>query len=186
MARIEIQVLALGEIQFKLIEKIRHRIIASCGLPCRPFLVLQKPDYAFDPERNQYNAQKVLSEMLSRFSDPEVRILGITSLDLFIPIFTYVFGLAQVGGRGAVVSSFRLDPRNLGLPPQPDLFECRLEKTAIHELAHLIGMTHCRNRHCVLFSSSQVEDTDQKKAGFCPTCQDLFQWYISKGIKQKF
>jgi archaemetzincin len=183
MARIEIQVLALGEIHIELIEKIKRRIVASCGLPCRPFLLLQRPEYAFDPERDQYNAQKILSDLLSRFPDPATRVLGITALDLFIPIFTYVFGLAQIGGRGAVISSFRLDPENFGLPPQPYLFQCRMEKTAIHELSHLIGMTHCRNRHCVLFSSSRVEDTDRKKVDFCPTCQTLFRWFISKGLR---
>jgi archaemetzincin len=183
MARVEIQVVALGKVPPELLERTSRRILVSCGLSCRPPLLLGRPDDAFDPERNQYNAQKILSDLLSRFRDPALRVLGITALDLFIPIFTYVFGLAQIGGRGAVVSTFRLDPANQGLPLEFDLFHCRIEKTVIHELAHMIGMTHCRNRQCVLFSSSQVEDTDRKKVDFCPTCQILFQWFISRSLK---
>ena len=49
------------------------------------------------------------------------RLLGITSLDLYIPILTFVFGEAQVGGECAVVSAHRLTQEFYGLPPDPDL-----------------------------------------------------------------
>ncbi len=38
------------------------------------------------------------------------RVLGVADRDLFIPILTFVFGEAQLGGRAAVFSTARLDP----------------------------------------------------------------------------
>ncbi len=35
------------------------------------------------------------------------RVLGITAVDLYIPIFTFVFGEAQLDGKAAIISTFR-------------------------------------------------------------------------------
>jgi archaemetzincin len=178
MTAMGIQIIALGEMDGEVLEGLASRITPLSGLGCRPLIFLERPDFAYNREREQFNAQKILSFLLEHYPNPSSRILGITGVDLYLPIFTYVFGLAQVGGRGAVVSSYRLDPHYYGMPAHQDLFRCRLEKTVLHEIAHLLGLTHCRNRYCVLFSSSGIEDTDQKKAEFCPTCKTLFKWTL--------
>jgi hypothetical protein len=66
-------------------------------------------------------------------------VLGIAGVDLFIPILTYVFGEAQLAGRAAVVSTYRLDNALYGLPANHRLLLDRLAKEAIHELGHTAG-----------------------------------------------
>jgi archaemetzincin len=44
-------------------------------------------------------------------------ILGVTAVDLYIPILTFVFGEAQLGGLCAVVFFHRLRQDFYGLPP---------------------------------------------------------------------
>ena len=47
-------------------------------------------------------------------------IVGVTSLDVGLPIFTFVFGRARQGGSAAVVSLARLEPAFYGLAPDAE------------------------------------------------------------------
>ncbi len=71
------------------------------------------------------------------------RMLGVVAVDLYIPILTFVFGEAQMGGPCAVVSAHRLRQELYGLPPDPELFRQRVLKEAVHELGHTLNLTHC-------------------------------------------
>jgi archaemetzincin len=106
--------------------------------------------------------------------------MGVTTLDLYVPILKYVFGLAEVNGQCALISTYRLRPEFYEQPGNDTLLLERTEKTALHELGHTLGLTHCRDRLCVMYSSTHIENTDQKNADFCRTCRDLFVWYLDK------
>ena len=67
------------------------------------------------------------------------RLLGITQLDLYIPILTFVFGEAQLGGASAVVSYHRLQQEFYGLPQDRDLLANRLLIESVHELGHTLA-----------------------------------------------
>jgi len=128
------------------------------------------PELAFDSSRGQYNSRILLAQLLRDAPDSEARVLGVTEVDLFIPVLTYVFGEAQLDGRAAVVSAYRLDNQLYGLPPTRDLLFQRLCKEAIHELGHTYNLLHCHNQTCVMTSSTYVEDIDLKSDRFCDRC----------------
>lgn len=129
------------------------------------------PNSAFDPSRKQYNSTIILSLLLQRFPNSTNKILGITALDLFVPVLTYVFGEAQLGGSTCLVSTHRLDDVMYGLPPNRSLLRERLLKEAIHELGHNFGLIHCRSYECAMHSSTSVEEIDLKHATFCSDCR---------------
>jgi hypothetical protein len=56
------------------------------------------------------------------------RLLGVAAVDLFVPIFTVVFGEAQVGGACALASFYRLSEEHYGLPPDESKLRERLAK----------------------------------------------------------
>src|SRR5512144_1175778 len=97
------------------------------------------PEGSFDSSRGQYNSTTVLKQLLDDPQEPASRTLGVTSVDLFTPVLTYVFGEAQLGGRAAVVSLHRLRSDVYGLPPDEALLFERLHKEAVHELGHTFG-----------------------------------------------
>ncbi len=126
------------------------------------------PEVAFDSSRGQYNSRILLGQLLKQSRGG--RVLGVTNVDLFIPVLTYVFGEAQLDGPAAVVSSHRLDDRLYGLPENRHLLFERLIKEAIHELGHTYGLIHCPDGRCVMASSTYVEEIDLKSERFCDRC----------------
>ena len=117
----------------------------------------------FDADRQQYNSTRILYHIsppttvatTRSMTDHEVaKVLAVASLDLFIPILTYVFGEAELGGRVSLISYHRLAPERYGLPRNRLLLLDRIWKEAVHELGHAFGLIHCPDsalRHALFF-----------------------------------
>jgi len=146
-----------------LVERLRPRLGGAVEVRPPRF----DPALAFDRSRGQYNSRQLLGQMLE---EGPGRALGVTALDLFIPVLSFVFGEAQLGGRAALVSLHRLRSEAYGLRPDPALLLDRLVKEAMHELGHTHGLVHCPGLDCVMRSSTYVEDIDQKPDLFCESC----------------
>ena len=131
----------------------------------------------YSEERNQYHSTLILSKILMNIPDDAEKIIGVTHVDLFIPILTYVFGEAQLGGKGALVSTFRLRNEFYGLPPDDNLLNTRILKEILHELGHTMGLVHCQNYECAMHFSTYVEDIDLKKSQFCSNCKNILAKY---------
>ena len=135
------------------------------------------PEAAFDPTRGQYSSSLLLASLLADPAGdggaPAARVLGVAGVDLFIPILTWVYGEAQLGGRAAVVSTHRLRNELYGLAADERLLAARLEKEAIHELGHTYGLVHCTDPACVMRASTYVEEIDLKSVQFCARCRRI-------------
>jgi len=136
---------------------------------------------SFDLARRQYNSSQILLQLIASLPADAPRILGVTAVDLFIPILTFVFGEAQLDGIGAVVSLHRLDNKFYGLPEDQGLLVQRLVKESVHELGHTFGLVHCSHPGCVLNASTYVEDIDQKSGELCLPCQQ--QLKLTQGLQ---
>ena len=158
------------------LDRISDCIEKRCGLRSRVVAGLENPEYAFDERRHQYNAKHILKNLIQCCPEDAMRFMGVTGVDLFVPILKYVFGLAEMEGTCSVISTHRLRQECYEQPPDRELLLMRVEKTAMHELGHCFGLTHCRHRRCVMYSSTRIEDTDRKEVDFCPTCSELFRW----------
>jgi len=124
-----------------------------------------------DSARRQYNGNALLKQVNS-MSFPEAdKILGIFNVDLFIPILTFIFGQAFLGGQTGIASLYRLSNERYGMAPDEKLLLNRFQKEVIHELGHTLGLIHCPNPICVMHSSTYVEDIDQKSQHLCSNCK---------------
>ncbi len=126
---------------------------------------------AYDPVRFQYDASVLLLRLLENQPPDGCAILGITEVDLFVSIFEFLFGMAQLDGAGAILSTYRLKNERYGLPPDRGLFAERLIKEALHELGHTFGLVHCFNSQCVMNPSTYVEQIDMKSKELCRQCR---------------
>ncbi len=175
-----VKIIPIGSVDEKIIEHLEASIPARSGLACRIEDEIEIPAHTYNESRNQYDSKLILKHILENYNTDTVKILGVTKADLFIPIFKYVFGLAQIKGPSSLISLHRLYPQFYDKQPNFPLLMKRVEKTALHELGHTFGLTHCREKKCVMYSSVRIKDTDQKKSFFCPTCFDLYRWYMDE------
>jgi len=156
-----------------LLERLASRLEESFQIRTRTRNPWFDPEVSYDRARGQYNSTVLLRMLLDDPQSSEGKILGITSVDLFIPVLTYVFGEAQLQGRAATVSIHRLRPEAYGLPSNDALLYRRLETEAVHELGHTYGLVHCNNATCVMRASTYAEDIDLKSPMFCRACLDI-------------
>lgn len=134
------------------------------------------PEATYDGVRGQYYSTKILKELIKEWTAGTLKILGVIDRDIYIPILTFVFGEAQLGGLGAIVSLVRLRQEYYGLKPNKELLYERALKECLHELGHTFGLVHCSSRECVMYFSNSVLDVDRKSREFCPNCKgQLFQ-----------
>jgi archaemetzincin len=121
----------------------------------------------------QYRGEPFLAALAAARRPGDELTLGVTNVDLTVPGLNFVFGLADPGSRGAIISLARLYPEYYGQPRDPGLFKARALKEAIHELGHLLGLGHCPDSACIMFFSNTLADTDRKGPGFCRRCREL-------------
>jgi archaemetzincin len=125
----------------------------------------------YNPGRRQYDANELLKAISDRAPSDAAKVIGLVRVDLYIPILTYIFGQARLGGSTGVASLFRLHNEHYGLERDQALLIERFAKVIIHELGHAFGLIHCSNPVCVMRSSTYVEDLDQKNKQFCYRCR---------------
>lgn len=162
---------SLGPFDRKTLEAIAEAITDELGMQVR--IVEKRIDLSdyFDINRRQYDGNKLMKLVESEFADTSGKIVALFNVDLFIPILTFIFGQAYLGGRIAIASKFRLRNEHYGMKPNELLLLDRFTKEVIHELGHAMGLIHCPNPECVMRSSTYVEDIDQKSQSFCKVCR---------------
>jgi archaemetzincin len=127
----------------------------------------------YDAGRRQYNGDQLLSIVDSTNVPETNKTIGLFNVDLFIPILTYIFGQAQLGGRTAIASLYRLSNERYGMISDDAFLLERFQKEVIHELGHTFGLIHCHVPTCVMRSSTYVEDIDQKDTHLCIQCRKM-------------
>jgi archaemetzincin len=168
-----LQILPIGNVDDGLLKELRPVIEDTFRAPCKVLPVQMDPEVAFHGERQQYHSSEILQRMQSFLTADSWRMIGISSVDLYIPILTFVFGEAQMGGPCAVFSGHRLRQEFYGLPGDRELFHQRIIKEAVHELGHTLNLTHCEDYRCVMASSHAVEWIDLKQSTLCAACLNL-------------
>ncbi|SRR6266496_5325420 len=168
-----LQLLPIGEVADGLLPFLKSALQLSLQIPCEILPLALDPAPTFHTERRQYHSSELLARM-QKVAGPECwRLLGVADVDLYIPILTFVFGEAQMGGPCAVLSARRLRQEFYSLQPDQPVLEQRLIKEAIHEIGHTCGLMHCNNYACAMASSHAVEWIDLKEAVLCAACQQI-------------
>jgi len=164
---------ALGPMDPEIVRRLRTAVAKILGLPVRVLRPRALPEETFHIVRNQYHSTQILEYLLSEHDSGACRILGVTSVDLYIPILTFVFGEAQLNGKAALISIYRPRGDADGANPPPAVVFKRLIKLSIHELGHTFGLGHCREEGCLMGFAANLEKLDQKNLTFCNYCQVL-------------
>ena len=80
-----------------------------------------------------------------------------------------IFGLASWPGKTCIISTFKL---KRWVSQQKTL--ARLEKVALHEIGHNLGLNHCENNKECMMSAAKgtITQVDNEKVWFCEKCRE--------------
>jgi archaemetzincin len=162
----------------RLLSGVRLAVEQTLDRPVHMWHGRERPADAFDAKRQQHSSSKILHWLVERRPEQADKLLAITDVDLFIPILTFVYGEAQLGGLAALVSMARLTmdgARNRGL------IATRLAKECVHELGHTFGLIHCSDAACVMSRSVTILHVDAKRLSLCDNCWTRYRELGGKG-----
>jgi archaemetzincin len=164
----------------ELLGALRRQTEEVFDVTARAWLGHARPDDSFDPRRQQHSSTRILKWLLESRPRGAGKLVGITDVDLFIPILTFVYGEAQLGGTAAVVSTARLASDNGFLPGRAQMAD-RVIKECIHELGHTFGLIHCPRPACVMSRSVNLVQVDAKEPALCHDCRIRYGELRSQG-----
>lgn len=174
--------LPIGSVPSRTLEWIETAIADWFPLPTRRLPALPVPESAFDPKRGQYQSVEIMKMVAQAAPRDAFRVLGITYVDLAIPMLSFLFGQAQFDGPIAVVSLCRLHQEFYGLPAQENLLRERTVKEVLHELGHTFGLVHCSESTCAMSLATHIALVDSKAEQYCARCgMQLVQRFSREG-----
>jgi archaemetzincin len=169
----------VGDIDSLLVKAIREEIEKVFGLSTGRRSLLDTLAFAYDSKRDQYHSTLILEKLSETVPDTFLKVLAIVQVDLFIPILTYVYGEALLGGKSCIVSTCRLKTGRYFFG-DPQVFQDRIVKEAVHELGHTFDLRHCRERTCIMHYCRTLEDVDAKSGHLCRYCSVMLSDALKK------
>jgi archaemetzincin len=163
----------VGPVEDDVVEFLEGFLGRTFGLKTMRMAPLASADFAYDTRRGQYDSTRILLEAFKRAPADATQVLAVTSVDLFIPMLSFVYGQAQLDGRVALLSLARLRQEFYGLPADWPLLLSRAAKEALHELGHSFGLAHCPTSSCAMSLSTHILQVDGKNSEYCPGCNAL-------------
>ena len=118
--------------------------------------------------RGRYRADGILDWMQGVALAPG-KWMGVTDVDIVAKKEKNenwgVLGLGTIDGRCSVLSTFRMKRQwENGGAPEPLVRE-RLWKTAVHELGHTLGLSHCPVKGCIMEDAHGTVKTTDREIG---------------------
>lgn len=162
-------IVPVGDIDLHYIEKARAYIEEVYKEEIKIVEKISFPEECLNRERNQYDAICVLKKVNDFSVD---KVIYLCEKDLYEGNLNFIFGLAEgIGGKKGIVSISRLKESFYGKKENKELTILRTAKEIVHELGHLKGLTHCKDKKCVMAFSNSLYDTDYKGYKFCNECK---------------
>jgi archaemetzincin len=169
----------VGDFENSLFEIVCRKVNGIFGFPTEVISLLSDVSFAYDHNRDQYNSTLILKMLSKNTLTKSLKILAVTKVDIFIPILTYVYGEAQLGGRAAIISTHRLEEALSPVKPE-ESFHSRVCKEAVHELGHAFNLRHCQDSSCIMHYCRSIQDVDKKSDQLCRYCRILLSDEIKK------
>lgn len=174
-ALLNISLIPCGPVSEEVLVYLEEGLCREFGAEVRRGQPTAVPASAYAPKRRQYLADAFTELVPPATLSRRNLALVVTAVDLYVPTLNFVFGLADLRRHVAVISLARLSPEFYGQRSNPKLVNQRALKEAVHEVGHLLGLSHCPDPACIMFFSNTLADTDRKGPGFCPTCRRQLQ-----------
>ena len=169
----EVVLVALGPFPAAQLDAIEEHLKRYAAVDVRRLEPLALPSEAWTAKRKRYRAERLLDFLEAQIPGTPMttRILGLTSVDISTSKPPHddwgIFGLGNMPGQAAVVSTFRLKKKARDAAH----VQRRLNNTALHEVGHTFGLDHCTEALCPMQDAEgSIANTDAANDVFGPEC----------------
>ncbi len=170
-----IALVPVGQVEEGIVAELSTMLSQEFRVDVQTMATLNEPEEAYDHQRNQSSSTVLLRDLVRRIPENAMRMLAVTEKDLFIPMLSFIYGQAQLGGTVSLVSLARLRQEFYTLPPNRLVLMGRLKKEAFHELGHTFGLVHCLERSCPMSLATNIRQLDLKGSEFCRACSSILR-----------
>jgi archaemetzincin len=162
----ELQLISVGSLPLSFLKELEEPLMAVLGVGVfTGKAVLQKPQYAFNKDRNQYHSNAIMRRLLT-VKEPGVQlVLGVADIDLFVPDTPFVFGESDRESHAGVFSTFRFKSEG-------EAVKKRSQMEAAHQAGHLIGLSYCEDVRCLMFFATGLSEFDRRNFSLCNNCKN--------------
>lgn len=169
----EVVLVALGPFPAAQLDAIEEHLKKYAAVDVRRLEPLALPQEAWTAKRKRYRAERLLDFLEAQIpgTPRTTRILGLTAVDISTSKPPHddwgIFGLGNMPGQAAVVSTFRLKKKARDAAH----LQRRLNNTALHEVGHTFGLDHCTEALCPMQDAEgSIANTDAANDVFGPEC----------------
>jgi len=153
-----------------LLEQVRAYGAIYFGVEVTVAPAVAAPKSAWSAKRNQYDGDRLLTDLENRMPGKTLACVGLIEEDLWSGDLNFVFGVATLRRRTGVYSLARYGGDG------DAKFLVRTLKVFSHETGHILGLEHCVRWECVMNGSNSLEETDRAPLFPCPECHEKLRW----------
>lgn len=157
----------LGKVKFEYLTAVKRSLESFYKVKCVIMSPINPTEDVISKPRKRIDASMALNKYNSSNHTIIVTERDISHFKSVSQPDWGIFGLATKPGKIAIVSSYRLHN------PDKQLIITRLQKIAIHELGHNLGLAHCNKDIKCLMSAAggTIKQVDQEDIYFCTSCK---------------
>ena len=187
MAVVQLSVVPTGRIDPAEVEAALHLVAKALKSPVEFREAVPLPRGTEDVARGQYKAAALLTALrlagvragkVADVGEDDSRVEGtgrpclvlVTDVDMFTPDTEFVFSLAAVASRAALVSVKRMREAFYRRKSDPDKQKARLAKEILRCAGQSVGLPECGDPRCGHASTRNLQDIDTKKIRLCAPC----------------
>lgn len=160
-----------GDHYREILDRMRVYAEAFFGVPAKILPPIPLLESAFAPERNQYNASRLIGHLADRVPADALIYVGIADRDLYSEGLNFVFGEGSLHQRSGVYSLVRH-----GDPAQLARFTRRSLDLLAHESGHILSIEHCVTYKCVMQGANTLLESDSHPMHLCPIDLEKVLW----------
>lgn len=112
--------------------------------------------------------------------DQQKYLIGLVETDISESEDDFIYNREEYGRRMGIVALSRLRPEFYTLPANEAVFQARILKLILREVALLLGLGLCQDKKCLMSYARNLHEIDIKYPSYCLDCWPKLCAQVSK------